>query len=276
MVFRNLRAIVQSMYNFHVGLPGIIPNLLNTMLETGFLAQLSDVSFLSRKIWQEKFRKLINETNKRTFKGEHYWQSSAEEVDALSVHGGFSISIPDLMGKAEHCFEKARPLPYAETRIENVCQILSGKPITFHLTIMSQYDYLVFAAKQLSVDLKLSQIHTVPSWSDLAQRLRVASGGAQVVVWDFEQPKKVILTFLIDFLNVHDEDDITKLANYLSKSTNQNDFAGSNSPTMAVEGQDLSIIMDEQYEIDLEAIRQIEGVKLYTPENISREYFLRR
>ena len=261
------------MNNFHIGLPGNLLNALETLFRVDLQIEPGVSRLIPRSVWQGRYRDFIN--GRSSPNQEHPTPDGEDSisVDDLLEDGPVAVTITDLMGRPDHCFMKARPLPYAGERIRRLTQIFEGHPLTLHLTITSQYDYFREESNRGDWAHLGQRIRSVPSWSELTERIRDAAQGVQVRVWDFEQPRKIALPFVLDMFNVREEESIYRLERSLSRIFPKNAIT-TNQPSVTELNGDLIESFDEQYARDLLEITSMSSVSLVSPENITQEYFL--
>ncbi|PKQ10557.1 MAG: hypothetical protein CVT70_19010 [Alphaproteobacteria bacterium HGW-Alphaproteobacteria-1] len=104
------------------------------------------------------------------------------------------------------------------------------------------------------------------------QRIKTVAPANQIVVWDFEQPTKVTLAFLICLLDTNDARLIEALHKYLIKTLDRPEMPISSHEIPGID-HEFSYHLDVQYELDLEAIRQTDGVLLIRPEDVPEEFY---
>lgn len=260
------------MFNLHVGIPGIVPDLLHSAVHAGLLRRDGASAVLSRKLWQEQFRGLVNAKGTKAALDLAAWRAVEATIADLSAHGAVAISQHALLGSPEDCFLKRKVLPYTDARITRVSEIFAAVPLTFHLTIFSQFDYLRTTMNRLPAGKALPQPGIVPSWSALVRRIRAAAPDRQLIVWDFERPEKIALAFMIRLLDTKDPALIEALDAHLSTTIKRP--AHPNSHEIPGIPHEIIDRLDVQYDLDLEAIKQIEGVSLILPESIPEEFHL--
>lgn len=258
------------MFNLHVGMPGIVPDLLESIVQAGILRGDSSPSVLSLELWQEHFRNLVNAKQKEAHLNVAAWHKTEAAIADMSARGSVAISQHALLGPPEDCFLKRKVLPYADARIARVSNIFAAAPLTVHLTMSCQFDYLHKVMHRLPKEKVFAQQSIVPSWSDLVRRIKAAAPDRQIMVWDFENPEKIALAFMVCLLDTKDEGLIDAIDAYLSVTIKRPNFA-IKSPEIPHEMVDR---MDAQYDFDLEEINQIEGVSLILPDSIPEEFYL--
>lgn len=258
------------MFNLHVGIPGIVPDLLHSVVHAGLLRRDDAPAVLSRRLWQEQFRGLVNAKRTKAALDVAAWRTTKATISDLSAHDAVAVSQHALLGGPEDCFLKRKVLPYTDARIARVSEIFADVPLTFHLTIQTQFDYLHTTMSRLP-EGKIIPLQGIvpPSWSGLVRRIKAAAPDRQIIVWDFERPEKVALAFMICLLDTKDPALIEVLDAHLSKTIKRP--ASPNSHEIPRIPHDR---LDAQYDLDLEALKQIEGVSLILPESIPEEFHL--
>ncbi|OOY04577.1 hypothetical protein BMI87_10160 [Thioclava sp. F28-4] len=133
-----------------------------------------------------------------------------------------------------------------------------------HFTITSQLDYFYeFVRSKNDIDF-ISEARTMPSWSSLIERIREIVPEFRIMVWDFERPREIALSFIGELLRVDDFDLILDLKDLVSSA-----FPERQSPldSESLPGLSFEIIerLDVQYEIDLQRLSKMEGVTLVRP-----------
>lgn len=258
------------MFNLHIGIPGIIPDLLHSVGQAGLLKEGSSPQVLPRKLWQEQFRGLINTKPMGAACNVAGWRAVEATIAELSARSFVAASQHALLGVPEDCFVTSKVLPYTEARIGRVSEIFGAVPLTFHLTILSQFDYLRATVNRLPAGAVFPKPRIIPSWAQLVRRIKSAAPATQVVVWDFEQPEKVALAFLICLLNTKDGRLIKELDGHLRKTLKPPEMPLNNHEIPGI-AQEFTAQLDVQYELDLQALDEIDGVSLILPKHVPVE-----
>lgn len=261
------------MFNLHVGIPGIASDLLHSTVHAGLLKRDGAPAVLSRKLWQEQFRGLVNAKSTKATFDVAAWRATKATIADLSAYDAVAVSQHAFLGSPEDCFLKRRALPYTHARIARVSEIFADVPLTLHLTLQSQFDYLHTTMNRLPAGETIPQSGLVPSWSELVRRIKAAAPDRQIVVWDFEKPEKVALAFLICLLATKDAALIKALDALLSATIRRPEPPSGSHETLGIP-HDLIERMDAQYDLDLEDISKIEGVSLILPESVPEEFHL--
>lgn len=259
------------MFNLHIGVPGVIPDLLHTVVRSGVVKANKDPQILSRKLWQKHYRSLINAKQRETLQNVVSWNVAEAIFSEMSMKGPIAGSQHAILGKMEDCFLNERAFPQTEARIEKLKKLFSATPIVYHLTIQSQFDYLLTAYLRDPKKLNSAENFFIPSWAQLVERIKLADPASKVFVWDLEQPSRVLLFFLISLLDITGEDQIITLKELLKKelSTHFSYASGQEIPDFL---RALSHRLDDQYEHDLEAIGRLTGVSLTLSDSVPVEF----
>lgn len=261
------------MFNLHIGIPGVVPDLLHSIVQAGILNTDEAPQILSRKLWQDQFRRLVNANRTDTILASESWRIAEMTIADLSTCRSCAASQHAVLGKAEDCFLKNKVLPYTEQRIKRVSQIFATVPVTYHLTIQCQIDYISAAMQRTPPHGVWAEPRIIPSWAELVSRIRAADPRSQIVVWDFERPDKMALAFLTTLLDVYESTLIEAIYEHLLKTRNMLPVLPVDYATLEM-SSDVMDRLDLQYEIDLNAIAGIAGVSLILPKNIPEEFHL--
>lgn len=259
------------MFNLHIGIPGVIPDLLHTAVRVSVVKANKDPQILSRKLWQKHYRSLINAKQRETLQNVVSWNVAEAIFSEMSMNGPIAGSQHAILGRMEDCFLNERAFPQAEARIENLKKIFSATPIAYHLAIQSQFDYLLAAYLRDPKKLNSAETFFIPSWAQLVERIKLADPASRVFVWDLEQPSKILLSFLISLLDITDEDQIIALKEFLKKEFSSHfPYAGGQEVPDFLRA--LSPRLDDQYEQDLEAIGRLSSVSLSLSDSVPVEF----
>ncbi|WP_168175196.1 hypothetical protein [Thioclava sp. F28-4] len=264
MVFLSLVARNPWMFNLHAGIPGVASDLLHSVDKSGILEDQSSSAIISRPIWKKQFRELINTRWREAALDTESWSNVEEILSDFSKYDTVAISQDALLGVAEDSFLKDKVLPQTEARVSRVAEIFSGRSVMLHFTITSQLDYFYeFVRSKNDIDF-ISEARTMPSWSSLIERIREIVPEFRIMVWDFERPREIALSFIGELLRVDDFDLILDLKDLVSSA-----FPERQSPldSESLPGLSFEIIerLDVQYEIDLQRLSKMEGVTLVRP-----------
>jgi len=254
------------MFNLHIGLPGILPNLIHTVAQVEALADEGSSCIISRELWQNQFSKLLNSKQSEFALNVAALRESKDTLAKLTLaHPTIAASQHDLLGSAKGCFINKKALPFTEARIERLLSIFSSVPLVLHLSIHSQFDYFKESVSQMEIGNALPQPFIIPSWFELVQRIKETAPSTPIVVWDFERPERVVLEFSVSLLCISDH----RAINAISQSLQDEVRRTSKVPLVTRNDCELpcKVIaqMDKQYEFDLNSISRMEGVSLIRP-----------
>lgn len=261
------------MFNFHIGVPGVFPDLLHSAERSGVLKTEDGPQVLSRRLWQKRFRSLINANNEETASSIVTWHLAEAVFSEMSKKGPVAGSQHAVLGRVEDCLRGKRMLRQTEARISRLRNLFSATPIVYHLTIQSQFDYLLAAHRRYSKDQPSNEHFVAPSWSRLVERIKAADPESKICVWDFDQPNRMLFAFLVSLLDVTSDRHISAVKSFLKESSLFSEIY--------LESQDIPEFLqrtvdelDDQYERELEVISRISGVSLILPENVPVEFYL--
>lgn len=259
------------MLNMHIGLPGVYPNLIHDLSRQRFFRERSNCYVMSRAVWQDKLRGLVNSPP-----GNTELQYSARQAMELILTDAaqskfFAASQSALLGKIEDCFLRNVVLPRAEDRVKNLAQIFEKTPITFHLTVPCQFDYLIAAA--MKGNKRFCEIRSIPSWANLIGRIKLSVPDSKLVVWSFEQPEKMILAFVVSLINNHDPRFAADLKKYLAGKIQHVQSKQHGQRRIDV-SEDLAVKLDAEHERDLQLIGKMNGVLLVLPSSVPPDLYI--
>jgi hypothetical protein len=107
----------------------------------------------------------------------------------------------------------------------------------------------------------------------LVRRCKAAAPGVEIVVWDFEEPEKTVLAFIITILKLADwqliEAAEKQIVKVLEKPGNQ--LIAQETLQVSAERREK---MDRQYDHDLDIISEMDDVSLISSEDVPEEYHL--
>lgn len=261
------------MFNFHIGLPGIASELLNSVYDEGFLTGVNGHYIMPKKLWKERFRSLVNVSPRKTICDTGAWLETAAIVSDLSKYESVAISRHSFLGKPEDCFSELGALPKTTARISRISDVFSSIPLTFHLTISPQFEYL-YSVTRNSTEIDSAPTNgMVPSWADLVHRIKASAPHRRILVWDFEQPEKVALPFLISLIGIENSYFVDKLREHLGGSLKYCMDSDSEPENLNIHSR-FSNQLDLQYDVDFNLMEQIEGVSVLRPSDILDNFYL--
>jgi len=191
------------MFNLHIGLPGIFPDLFQSIENMSFSEQTSWI--VPADSWKTQLRSAVNGKVKMSDFFQFGLNEIVEKISNEADCGTVTASQHAMLGSQTDCFQKDRILAQAARRIKRVSTIFKTVPTTFHITLVSQSDYLQATTNSIDDAYEIFATKNIPSWTDLISCIRAAAPKQQIIVWDFQEPDKVALMFLAYMLNVQDE-----------------------------------------------------------------------
>ncbi|MGD9294290.1 MAG: hypothetical protein PVI41_05345 [Roseobacter sp.] len=252
--------------NFHIGAPRIASDIVHTAGKIKELRTATHCRILTSKEFQKHIRPTVNGTlDVSTLVGadtdeEGFWKNLREcEVLAASQHA--------MMGHPNVVFKAGTILPNAERRIERLSGLFEATSLDLHLTIMNQLAYLSrLPTKYLTQEDTRGLNEAIPSWFDLVARIQQVCPSRRILIWDFDTPEKVALPFVMTVLNV-DEALADVMRKPVSESITHNKLI-SKVFHKNILSEDVSMILDTQYEKDLENIQTMGNVVLIRGEKV--------
>lgn len=253
------------MFNFHVGLPGVASELLHSCAQVDEVKSNRFFSIVPQRTWRNNFRGFLSSDG-----GVNSGAGGGDIIEDLSRFGSVAISQHAILGVQKDCFLGEVVLPKSETKIARVSELFKDFPLTFHLTIVSQFEYLISSLGRGGVGNPLLDSKSVPSWANLVKRLSLAVPNRHIVVWDFESPKKISLDFLLRMIGTKDEFVFGALSDHLDSAfpSTQGIIDVSQYPSYTDE---YIYLLDRQYDLDLDAISKIENVSLMRSDSATGE-----
>lgn len=261
------------MFNVHIGIPGIVPTLLESPELLQIIRKRNEADLIPNTRWHEKFRSVINREKDTDPATVAMWKSARLEIAALENQAKLTASQHALLGTTVEAFTKKRAFPKAEERLARLSEVFERNALTIHLTLTSQFEYLKLAMQRASDPSVIRQTNIVPSWSNLVSRIRKAAPECDIVVWDFEQPRKITTAFVVNVFGVTDEKLIADVHSWLAFNLPMpalSPSAGS-SPDILTDYADS---LDVQYDIDLDTISEMKNVTMIRAGSIPPEFFV--
>lgn len=255
------------MFNLHVGLPRIFPELLQTVAKTKLIERRSEIRILQTSVYQKRLRGLVNLREKKESTDSDPNPSIEAFISRLARYKTVAMSQHALLGPPEDIVHRGKLLPKAEGRLLRLSNIFANYPITIHIAITSQRDYLSKRVESSVSEKAFALEDGVPSWTDLVVRLKTVVPGSQIVVWDVHKPRLTVLAFLGAMLNVVDGALLGKLRTLAESHPEVIEV-----PTAKyVIPSHLINQLDHQFETDLLMIARMPGVTLMRSEDIADE-----
>jgi hypothetical protein len=253
------------MFNVHIGLPGLLPDILHKHSVPKSDLEFASSKLLTREEYEINFQRLIFRPGKAGAQDPLAVKQAAIFIEKLLQNKNVAISQPNVLGPQAQVYNSAGILPFAETSVRRLSKLLNQGEVAFHLLITNQVDYILAMARLPRVEKEKLIINSNVSWVRLVERLRNAVPNRQITVWDIERPSIVAPLFISDLLRTP-----IRLSNESGVELPSRDRY-----TLADEIQDqasgelLASIynLDNQYEDDLEAIGRLDNIRLIGAES---------
>lgn len=261
------------MFNLHVGLPGIAAEVMQHPQLGIILGKKFGSRVVQPEVWRANFRTAVNNGEGDSRSTRLTWELAKDTVKELSDIKATAISQPAMLGRSGDCFIRHKPLPNTFDRISHVSSIFGKSPLTIHLTVASQFDYLKMAMERSQKVHPFTVPKIVPSWSELVLRIKDAAPDRKIVVWDFEQPRKTIVAFVVNMLDLVDEEAVGRIYKWISSSKFWDDFSQFK-PDMSAISAEMAEELDAQYDADLKDIQSMPDVYLLGASRIPEEFHI--
>jgi hypothetical protein len=251
------------MLNIHIGLPGLLTDLLRSVGESTALSSREDLLIVPPKLAKSVLAPLVSP---RKVVDSEATERLSRFLNPSDVNSCTTISVPNLFGYASDVLRSRRPFPLADGRIASLSKLIEAGEARFHLTLINQIDYIL-RLPGMSADDQIRAIqHTKFSWAELVHRVRMAAPEIELLVWDFSQPKKVALPFIESMIDSIGLDLIPQILRGLIADMS---VVGSGPFDYTQPRQVAAIVwLDERYSLDLDAIETMDDVTLFRPESV--------
>jgi hypothetical protein len=214
---------------------------------------------MPRDDFQQNIQSFINPKEELTTISSYSLESARAFIDHLSVYDIVAISQTPALGRPDDIL-KFTPMPQAPSRVEKLSELFRGHEVIFHLTISSPVDY-ISNLPRISDEEKFATISNGNfSWGTLIGRINAAAPDRQFVIWDFDNPKAIILEFVRSMLNVYDSTLISQINTMIYDQKNIS--TGTAIINKFPELESAVHQLDTQYESDLQKISLMQGVTL--------------
>lgn len=260
------------MLNFHLGVPGLAPNLFKSLAECDLIRAAKNVHIVESTEYQMLFFDAVNSRAEIALQSDETIRRIAELAEVASTLKTVAVSKPNFFGRSADALRPRKSFPLAEARVGRLSELLGTCETTFHLTIASQVDYILRMHRVSKGDRLMAIRDTQLSWSELVFRIQRSAPERHLVVWDFDHPQAVALPFVDEMLGsaAHDIKQQILSAIQLEAIPNgsgQVDYSDTNFETAAAR-------LDERYDRDLDDIEKMDGVTLVRYEEIPPDLHL--
>jgi len=248
------------MLNFHLGVPGLMAELFHSLAVCEPIQSADDLHLVPSAEYRALFPEVVNgragttpaspETLKRI--EEFAQRASAIDTVAISQHSVFGVPADVLRPR--------KSFPLAESRVERLSGLVGPCEMTFHLAINSQIDYILRMRRMPEADRLMAIREAKFSWSELVFRIRRGAPDRNLVVWDFDHPKAIALPFVETMLGIEAHDLKQQILKAILPETKP---IGSGPIDYSDPGLASAVArLDERYELDLDDIDKMDGVRL--------------
>lgn len=254
------------MLNVHLGVPGLATDLLQSLAVCNRVQSEDGLYFVT----SEKFRALFRDslkgkpkTSPQTSKPSTLIEDFTHVIRAFDT---VAISQHNFFGFPEDALRQRKSFPLAESRMKTFSELLGPSKTTVHIAICSQIEYILKIRRLSKADRLEAIRHAEFSWSELMFRIRRGAPEREFVVWDFDHPRATALPFAMWILGIEIND---LKQNVLEAIQPELKPRGSD----LIDYTDRSLAgavarLDERYEMDLDEIGSMQGVKLVRREAI--------
>jgi hypothetical protein len=260
------------MLNFHIGIPGIVPELMQCLAGSGPVRAAENILVLPRDEYRKVFLELVNARSGAAAPDSEALERVKNFTKAASALDTVAVSQPNFFGVPADVLRPRKAFPLAEARVERLSALVGSLDMTYHLVIVSQIDYIL-KMKRMSETERLVAIRDAQfSWAELVFRIRRGAPDRNLVVWDFDLPSVAALPFVTTMLDIDAHDLRPQIEAAISPEklpvgSGSIDYSDGAMAT-AVER------LDARYELDLDEIDSMNGVTLIRHEAIPAEFHL--
>jgi hypothetical protein len=256
--------------NFHVGAPRIADRLIEKTAATQAIRSDKDIRVLKKAEYQQYFRSLINGSGDAS----DLLQNETEERHAfcqeLTAYTTVVASQHAMMGHPKQALKQSQILPEAEKRIERMCRLFPASTVDLHLAINDQKEYLL---QTLSSDVaRLNTEQDLPSWFDLALRIRDVCPDRRLIIWDFSNPNAISVPFVMTMFAL-DEGKMDQV-----KKPIYDDLSLKETLSKVVQkahvSEELSAALDAQYDDDLARLEALVDTVVIRSRDVPEEFWL--
>lgn len=258
--------------NFHIGAPNVAPVLLKKAARTKALREDASTHAMLNREFRKYLKPILLDgedpndllVRARTVQDPFFQMLKERAVLAISQHL--------FMAHPDYVVRDGQFLPGAERRVARLADLFRHTTLDLHLTIQNPKTYVPFlpTANRKGIDLAFLP-EEIPSWLDLASRLRQACPDNRIVVWDFSDLARMALPFAITLINA-DEALANTIEPYINASV-QYDLTLSRVVQQDFFDSDAVGLVDREYARDLSGIAALPNTILVQSEDIPEEFF---
>jgi len=254
------------MINLHVGIPHLLPNLIHDIQKRAIVNSRKTATVISRDEWKSLFRPALSERRRKIL--EIASMPALQGAYTGSDSRNITISQHTFLGKGISFFAPKHSIIGYERKIEKLVGLFEGRRINIHILIKDQHEYLRgLTGEELNHFLQSDWV-SIPSWSDLVQRIRISAPNSKLIVWDCEEENKIAFAFATWMLELKRDAEMNNVYNfvreYMQKISATRGQMELNLPPRVSESLDL------QYFLDCEEISKMEGVSFVKKERVPK------
>ncbi|MDO6799722.1 hypothetical protein [Shimia thalassica] len=215
---------------------------------------LNKTQYLSPVSFKTCIRSLVNERHDMDFEVSRHNSDFRELNLSLNENSELFASQHAFLGNAEDALKKQALFPRTEKRIRRISQLFEKDKLSVHLSICSQVDFLCDALNpEQQYSLSASQVQSL-SWVELLKRIRNGNPEAEIIVWDFERPTVVTISFLALLTNCEPEQLRKLLGGQITQTISS--YTTKYKPQFR---NDTEAALDELYGLDLSLLEEFSG-----------------
>lgn len=256
--------------NFHVGIPRVGAELLQAAAPAVDRSGRVGQHILPQRSYKALLRGVVNSATQSAPGDESSFRKAETLIRSLAQYQTVAASQHALLGNPSDLIASRKKFPRISSRIRMLSELFGTHSLVLHLSIKSQSEYV---GELKEDELELLSDGSMPSWAELIRLIRAVAPGRKVVVWDFEQPEKIALAFLISLLDTNDLNLIDEWKRFFAERL---DLLKPTHANQSLDGQcGLTSRLHARYEADLNAISSVDGVSLMRSEAIPEEFHIR-
>lgn len=185
------------MFNFHIGATRLIPNLIDSASRIPAIKAIPGPYVVPKGKYRNAFRKNAID---RPFQTSESAEADPDVRFLAQWHDVVAISQQAFLGVQED-FLKARLISKrAASRVGKLSEILSEFPLTLHFAVTHPNLYAFGTNESDRSNLIVHEQEF--SWLAVVQAIHIAAPSRKLVVWDFQRPSDVGISFVASMLGL--------------------------------------------------------------------------
>ncbi|MDX2416574.1 MAG: hypothetical protein QNK19_03840 [Xanthomonadales bacterium] len=197
----------QTVLKFHIGIPGLVSDLLPEVAQSESMKNKKGTYFLSPRDYRNALRSWVNDKSNLNYVGAEL----SPEVSALKKRlqsADLAIASQNsMLGSMEQTVSPTRTLPLAEKRIAQLSNLLPEFDLEFHVAIASPLDVAHTLARKGGVRNDAIEFLRSPQpWHALIKRLVHACPDRQFFVWNLDDLLWSIPEFACSFFDLEPDE----------------------------------------------------------------------